>query len=317
MKRTRDAETSLAESIRAAEPSVAIFDLDSTLWDGNCENFESARMITPEEVVEASSGRSLKLFPDVQKIFAAFHEAGVPIAIASASPASTTAVRLLNSFGLMKHGICRTEVYPGSKNSHLRAIAAALHVPLSSALFFDDLQHNIKAASVLGMNGAVLVRSGVKQSDVRQALRMLRERGRGAALMRAWMGAPKQPPALQLPVSPALPPAASRVATQSQPLPPPPPPPPPPQQQQKPQQQKQPPRSPPHGAPAVPPQAPMTATSSTLPDSCAPRPPASPDVYLHETVRFEESDADEQVEDEAATTCEPCTSKERSDTMKL
>ena len=67
MKRTRDAETSLAESIRAAEPSVAIFDLDSTLWDGNCENFESARMITPEEVVEASSGRSLKLFPDVQK----------------------------------------------------------------------------------------------------------------------------------------------------------------------------------------------------------------------------------------------------------
>ena len=185
-------DESLTRLIQRAAPSVAIFDLDSTLWDGNCENFTSATIVGPTEAVNHGTGRVLKLFPEVNDLLAEFAAAGVPLAIASASPTADTAARLLKSFGLMQHGIVHLEVHPGSKDVHLRAISTALKAPLERALFFDDLPHNLKAASSVGLGGAVLVRAGLKRADVHQALKLLRERSAGSALMRAWMGKPKQ-----------------------------------------------------------------------------------------------------------------------------
>ena len=193
MKRSRSAADSsggavdLATLIAAAAPTVAIFDLDSTLWNGNCEGFTSSHIVAAAEAVDPTSGRSLKLFPDVASIFAAFASSGIPIAIASASPAAQTAAKLLRGFGL---NVAHAEVHPGSKDAHLRAIAAALNVNLSRALFYDDLPFNIKAANALGVGAAILVRSGLCHDDVRRSLKALRERGRGAALMRSWMAKP-------------------------------------------------------------------------------------------------------------------------------
>lgn len=186
-----DKEQSLVTLIQRTAPSMAIFDLDSTLWDGNCENFASATIVSKSEVVHPGTGRSLRLFPEVTEVLAAFAEAGIPLAIASASPAADTAHRLLRSFGLMQLGIKHLVVHPGSKDVHLRDISTALHAPLSRALFFDDLPHNIKAARSVGVGGVVLVRSGLKRDDVRQSLKALSEKSRGAALMRAWMGGTK------------------------------------------------------------------------------------------------------------------------------
>jgi len=147
------------------------------------------------EAVDARSGRSLRLFPEVAAIFAAFHECGVPVAIASASPAASTATRLLRGFGL---DYAASHIAPGRKDTHLKKIAGELRISLAKAVFFDDLPHNIKTAESLGCLGCVQVGSssrGVCREDVRLALKRMRERGRGAALMRAWMQPKPAPPA--------------------------------------------------------------------------------------------------------------------------
>ena len=136
-----------------------------------------------------SSGRTLRLFSDVFAIFAILRQHNVPVAIASASPARATAVRLLREFGLSdyKHAV----VQPGKKDTHLKSIAAALKAPLRRAMFFDDLIHNIRTAEALGVGGCAHVREGgVRLDDLRRALRRLRECGKGAAMMRGWLAAP-------------------------------------------------------------------------------------------------------------------------------
>ena len=171
--------------IASCNPSVAIFDLDSTLWNGNCESFDAARVVAPGEASD-TAGRTLRLFPEVSAIFEALSRAGVPIGIASASPAAATAIRLLQGFRLdYGHAV----VQPGSKSTHLKAIAAALKVDLRRALFFDDLPHNIRTADAVGVGAAVQVArsSGVTLDDVRRALRRCRERGKQRGLMARWI----------------------------------------------------------------------------------------------------------------------------------
>ena len=63
-----------------AAGSAAIFDLDSTLWDGSCENFSAAHVVALGEAVDNGSGKSLRCFPAVHGIFAALKRAKVPIA---------------------------------------------------------------------------------------------------------------------------------------------------------------------------------------------------------------------------------------------
>ena len=154
------------------------------------ERFSGAHVVGPGEAIDSATGRVLRLFSEVVSIFQLFAEHGVPIAIASASPAAATASRLLRGFGLWE--LTRhAHIAPGKKDVHLKAISRALGVELSRALFFDDLAWNIKTAQQLGVGGCVLVRAGLCRDDVRQALRRLRERGRGAAMLRAWMRPPQ------------------------------------------------------------------------------------------------------------------------------
>jgi HAD superfamily phosphatase (TIGR01681 family) len=187
MKRSRpwsdvDVETL---ALRTARPSAAVFDLDHTLWTGNCEDFQAAHVVSRHEALDTGSGRKLKLFEDVHTIFALLEREGVSVAIASASPARTTAMRLLRGFGLR---VAAAEVHPGSKDAHLKAIAAALGAPLDRMLFFDDLAHNIRAAHLVGVGAAVQVRDGgARLSDLRAACERLRERQRGESLMRGWL----------------------------------------------------------------------------------------------------------------------------------
>lgn len=184
----RFVSTQTTERPARALVSQRFFFWQSTLWNGNCESFSDARIVHPGEATDVASGRKLTIFPDVVAIFRFFREHGVPIAIASASPAMATAKRLLRGFGLgdFQHAV----VQPGKKDTHLKEIAAALHVDLRRGLFFDDLIHNIRTAEALGVGGCVQVREGgVRLDDVRRALKRLRERGKGAALMHSWMKA--------------------------------------------------------------------------------------------------------------------------------
>lgn len=214
-KRAREGDT-LVDALAAARPGAVVFDLDHTLWNGNCEEFSAAKIVGPAKAVDTASGRTLALYEAVPRIFAALDEAGVAVAIASASPAAATAARLLRGFGL---AVRHAEVHPGKKDAHLKAIALALGVPLGRVLFFDDLAFNIRAADALGVGASVLVRSGLTEAAVLAALRSLRERGEGAAMMRAWMGGSARAAAPEAPRdSAAVAPAAEPRAPEPPPV---------------------------------------------------------------------------------------------------
>lgn len=194
--------------LATTRPGAVVFDLDYTLvcrltlrtvcthaspertcpcapqWEGNCEDYAEARvLLSASEAHDPHGNRTLRLYSAVKPVFVALAAACVPIAVASSSPATDTARRLLRLFGLQ---VTAFEVHAGRKEVHLRAISSQLALPLERLLFFDDLPHNIRDASALGCT-ACLVRGGLSESDVLAGLRRFGERRRGAALMSSWL----------------------------------------------------------------------------------------------------------------------------------
>ncbi|KAL1508516.1 hypothetical protein AB1Y20_004616 [Prymnesium parvum] len=176
----------LERDLRTAGPACVVFDLDHTLWEGNCEEFSIASVLeSPTELVDPATGRALRLFPDVPRLFALLSDCRIPIGIASSSPASRVAMRLLQSYGLSRM-VAHAEVHAGRKEPHLREIARRLSVPLSKVLFFDDLTHNIRDAERLGCT-AVRVSQGMDFEQLRFGLKCFAERKRGSSLMSSWL----------------------------------------------------------------------------------------------------------------------------------
>ena len=204
----------LDDLLAAVSPVCVVFDCDHTLWHGNVEDFTAAKVTSAREAVDVTTGRILALYHEVPAIFDLLRRHGIPVAVASASPAKETALRLLRAFGF---AVVAAEVHPGKKDVHLRAIAAATGTPLDRMLFFDDLPHNIRTAEHLGV-GSTLVRGGVGLSDLDRACQQLLERRRGSSLMRAWAKGSTKP-------TTDAPAEAEPPPPRSQPPPPPPPPP--------------------------------------------------------------------------------------------
>jgi len=178
-------ERDLASLLAVAKPSMVILDLDYTLWRGNCDEFADSRVISSTEAADAKSGKSLHVYPEVHEVFGVLVAHSIPIAIASAASAAETATRLLRAFRLP---VQTTQIFPGKKDTHLRAIAHGLQRSLERAIFLDDLPHNIKAAQSLGVGACVLVKDGLTVADVATALDALQQRRRGATLMQTWLG---------------------------------------------------------------------------------------------------------------------------------
>ena len=132
----------LVASLKRAGVACAVIDLDSTIWQGNIESYRDCRVLhhRPSCTTRTAAARS-GLFPGVHEFAAALRAADVPLAVASASPADRAAARALRLFGLTP---VASRVRPGSKDAHLKEIAAELSLPLRSMLFFDDLPHNIE-----------------------------------------------------------------------------------------------------------------------------------------------------------------------------
>lgn len=177
-------ERDLASLLAVAKPSMVILDLDYTLWRGNCDEFADSRVISSTEATDAKSGKSLHVYPEVHEVFGALVAHSIPIAIASAASAAETATRLLRAFRLP---VQSTQIFPGKKDTHLRAIARGLQRSLERAIFLDDLPHNIKTAQSLGVGACVLVKDGLTVADVATALDALQQRRRGATLMQTWL----------------------------------------------------------------------------------------------------------------------------------
>eukprot|EP00316_Scyphosphaera_apsteinii_P013007 CAMPEP_0119305274 /NCGR_PEP_ID=MMETSP1333-20130426/6313_1 /TAXON_ID=418940 /ORGANISM="Scyphosphaera apsteinii, Strain RCC1455" /LENGTH=214 /DNA_ID=CAMNT_0007308331 /DNA_START=146 /DNA_END=787 /DNA_ORIENTATION=- len=165
---------------------AVVLDLDDTLWRGNCEHFSGACVRTAAtEIQHTMSRATLALYPEVPLVMNALSACGIPIAIASASPASETARHLLMQFGLAAL-VSHWEVHPGCKKEHLKAIGKGLGISaLRNVLFFDDLQHNLRDVSSLGCT-CYHVRKGLGTQELLSALRDHRSRSRAAASMRSW-----------------------------------------------------------------------------------------------------------------------------------
>ena len=94
---------------RAAPGVFCVFDLDRTLWDGDCLSFS-----TPD---------TLPLYPEVSTIFAALAQCEIPWAVASANSNKRRCLWLLEAHGLLRHGQqVPAEIFPGGKKPHLERV---------------------------------------------------------------------------------------------------------------------------------------------------------------------------------------------------
>ena len=115
---------------RAAPGVFCVFDLDRTLWDGDCQSFS-----TPD---------TLPLYPEVSTIFAALAQCEIPWAVASANSNKRRCLWLLEAHGLLRHGQqVPAEIFPGGKKPHLERVRRAMQRPAAAMLFFDDLLWNL------------------------------------------------------------------------------------------------------------------------------------------------------------------------------
>ena len=162
------------------EPAVVVtLDLDFTLWAGTCIEWpvgsfkalkrqKGSSWETPLRVFDEKEGVFLELHADVPLIFDALRRAGVPIAIASASPAAASANALLRAFGLMgdEDGGERAlavqmgedeEIREQHKVVHIQKIAEKLDVRCERFLLFDDEPSNVEKVREVLQCSALLV----------------------------------------------------------------------------------------------------------------------------------------------------------------
>ena len=162
---------------RAAPGVYCVFDLDKTLWHGDCQPFS-----TPD---------SLPLYPEVKDICAALAQCSIPWAVASANPNKRRCLWLLEAHGLIATGqSVPAEIFPGGKKPHLERVRRELRRPAASMLFFDDLPWNCKEADKLGGVG-VQVDSGLTVEALLRGLAKQREHKQAVhgaqASMKRWL----------------------------------------------------------------------------------------------------------------------------------
>ena len=166
-KKVTSIVASIAQQLRAASggmppsPDVIVtVDLDRTLWKGECLDWPvgSFTSHSATAVFDERAERFLELHAEVLLVFAALKQAGVRVAVASASIAADSARALLSSFGLREH-ISDDAIEMGDdpykrdsrKVAHLQTLSERLGVPVDRLVLFDDAQANVhKVREVLG-----------------------------------------------------------------------------------------------------------------------------------------------------------------------
>ena len=178
---------------------VAVFDLDSTLWEGNCEHLQPPFALDRPTGCHAvdSRGRGLTLFPEVPALLERLHALGLRIGIASFCGAERTAIGLLKTFQVMplvqpdlvhiRGAGGRSKV--SSKAGHLTMIREDSGAECFRRIaFFDDLLSNIKAAQKLGVVAVRVGPEGLCSRHFARATRDARSAAGSREVMAAFVG---------------------------------------------------------------------------------------------------------------------------------
>ena len=194
-------DSRLADRIHSSGVEAVVVDLDSTLWNGNCESFSDFVQISESSVRRKRDERTLSLYPEVAATLQIMHELGVRVAVASASPAEGTALRLLRAFGILPF-ISKAVIQPGSKSTHLRLIRSSLGLSnFQRTLFVDDLEHNIRTVRAMGCTcvhvhgycnpacGLPCTGHGMRSMDIINGLRDMQHSSKSAAIFRSFFKA--------------------------------------------------------------------------------------------------------------------------------
>ncbi|XP_048475071.1 magnesium-dependent phosphatase 1 [Rhincodon typus] len=96
-----------------------------------------------------SSGRKIKLYPEVAEVLQTLHGDGIWIAAASRTGEVAGANQLLSLFQLDAY-FSQKEIYPGCKVTHFERIKQATGLQFSDMIFFDDESRNIVDVGKLG-----------------------------------------------------------------------------------------------------------------------------------------------------------------------
>ncbi|NQU88567.1 MAG: magnesium-dependent phosphatase-1 [Mariniphaga sp.] len=152
------------------EKELFVFDLDFTIWDAGgtwCDATNPPYHAEKGEVYD-SSGKWIRLYPDVRKILAKLKEMEKLIAIASRTYEPDWANNLLQLFNI-DHFFIKKEIYPDIKTTHFRNLQEHFQIDYNQMVFFDDEYRNVEEISRHGVE-CVLVRNGLSMGMVERYL---------------------------------------------------------------------------------------------------------------------------------------------------
>lgn len=181
-------------------PGLVVFDLDYTLWplwvDTHVDPPLRRRGSDINRVYDRGS-QPLSFFPHVPSILLALRRHGVAVAAASRTSAPSVARQALNGLYLVddsallptdddaEHGAKEreaevvkastlfdyTEIYPGSKLAHFRALHRDSGVAYEDMIFFDDEYRNAEVGRHLGVHFVEVGHQGTDLGLVEKAVR--------------------------------------------------------------------------------------------------------------------------------------------------
>ncbi|MBN2636341.1 MAG: magnesium-dependent phosphatase-1 [Prolixibacteraceae bacterium] len=149
---------------------IFVFDLDFTIWNAGdtfCSETNPPYLWKDRKLMDCS-GRWMRLYPEVLKIFEMLKRQNKIIAIASRTLKPDWARQLIQLFMLDKF-IDIIEIYPGGKNQHFKSINNQTKIPFNKMVFFDDEVRNIEDIRQLGVE-CVLIDNGINLEIINQYL---------------------------------------------------------------------------------------------------------------------------------------------------
>lgn len=175
-------------------PSIAVFDLDDTVWVGDIDMTSGPPFRTdgrglPILAKNGGHGDKIVPFPDVPEIFdwLEAHEMKVAVSTHTFKPSwAEEALSLMETARGTKYTdllVCpiASEVQRKNKDVHMRAIAVGTGCECQDMVFFDDKDHNVKDGRRAGTVSCMVASDGLTWDKFVQCMREFEQKRAGSS----------------------------------------------------------------------------------------------------------------------------------------